>query len=367
MAAMVFGTMALAFDAYFSDAAGNKIGTVWEGQQIYIAIKDPEKGACGIDQFEADLIIFDAKTGAWVGAEGAWFRELGGIGSGLYFWVTGENSSSKVSVQVGSRYDFTLIPEGMTHVLGRITPFTSTGANTGGWIAGAWEYVDEAISGDGNPVTFDGFLPADRLTARVNFEGLLGFTPGSENWPEDLLEIQGRFENMDTLVLIVQDTTDERNIDQDQVKIVDTVVKFKVEPAKVAYGCGPACQNIVVTIEDPDENLNPNEIEYVPVFVIINPGSWNPAQTPGVNNFCSLMMLGGYYEVGSLYEEPIRWYNIYEARAVHPVRQCCLVEPELAGCLGYPSTQHRGWTPRGVLRCRDRGGLRHLQAGLREY
>jgi len=312
MAAMVFGTMALAFDAYFSDAAGNKIGTVWEGQQIYIAIKDPEKGACGIDQFEADLIIFDAKTGAWVGAEGAWFRELGGIGSGLYFWVTGENSSSKVSVQVGSRYDFTLIPEGMTHVLGRITPFTSTGANTGGWIAGAWEYVDEAISGDGNPVTFDGFLPADRLTARVNFEGLLGFTPGSENWPEDLLEIQGRFENMDTLVLIVQDTTDERNIDQDQVKIVDTVVKFKVEPAKVAYGCGPACQNIVVTIEDPDENLNPNEIEYVPVFVIINPGSWNPAQTPGVNNFCSLMMLGGYYEVGSLYEEPIRWYNIYE-------------------------------------------------------
>jgi len=51
MAAMVFGTMALAFDAYFSDAAGNKIGSVWEGQQVYIAIKDPDKGACGIDQF----------------------------------------------------------------------------------------------------------------------------------------------------------------------------------------------------------------------------------------------------------------------------------------------------------------------------
>jgi hypothetical protein len=67
MAAMVFGTMALAFDAYFSDAAGNKIGSVWEGQQVYIAIKDPDKGACGIDQFDADLVIFDFKTGAYLG------------------------------------------------------------------------------------------------------------------------------------------------------------------------------------------------------------------------------------------------------------------------------------------------------------
>jgi hypothetical protein len=67
MAAMVFGTMALAFDAYFSDAAGNKIGSVWEGQQVYIAIKDPDKGACGIDQFPADLVIFDFKTGAYLG------------------------------------------------------------------------------------------------------------------------------------------------------------------------------------------------------------------------------------------------------------------------------------------------------------
>ncbi|MGB9757551.1 MAG: hypothetical protein ACPLZE_03660, partial [Candidatus Bipolaricaulaceae bacterium] len=64
LAAMVFGTMALAFDAYFSDASGNKIGKVWEGQYVYIAIKDPDKGACGIDQFQADLVIFDFKTGA---------------------------------------------------------------------------------------------------------------------------------------------------------------------------------------------------------------------------------------------------------------------------------------------------------------
>jgi len=336
MAAMVFGTMALAFDAYFSDAAGNKIGSVWEGQQVYIAIKDPDKGACGIDQFDADLVIFDFKTGAYLGyqtqssgqtisvtIEKAVFRELGGIGSGLYFWVAGKGSNTKVSVQIGSRYNYTSI-EGQTHVLGTVSPSTiknwdDVTLNNVGWQEGAWEYVDENVL-DGDPVippvtvnTGITALPREKRAARVDFEGV-GFTTGS-TWPEDLAGIKGRFENMDTLVLIVADRTDERNIDQDQVKIVDTVVKFTVQPTKVQYGCGAGCQNIVVTIEDPDENLNCNEIEYVPVFVIINPGSWNVQSSEGQtfpNSFCSLMMYGGFNDKGSLYEEPIRWYNIYE-------------------------------------------------------
>jgi hypothetical protein len=306
MAAMVFGTMALAFDAYFSDAAGNKIGSVWEGQYVYIAIKDPEKGACGIDQFQAQLVIFDFKTGAYVEVsddpetdevEGAWFRELGGIGSGLYFWVAGPGSNVKVSVQIGSRAGFAGPEEG-THTLGTISPssivispigVTSPTTLAVSWLGGAWEYVDEDVPPLGTS------LPARRQVARIDlsyyYEG-----------------VTGRFENNDTLVLIVADNTDERNIDQDQVKIVDTVVKFTVQPKKVQYGCGAGCANIVVTVEDPDENLNPNEIEYVPVFVIINPGSWN--QT--ASTFCSFMRYGGYNEDGDLYEEPIRWYNIYE-------------------------------------------------------
>ncbi|MGC9018620.1 MAG: T9SS type A sorting domain-containing protein [Candidatus Bipolaricaulaceae bacterium] len=310
LAAMVFGTMALAFDAYFSDASGNKIGKVWEGQYVYIAIKDPDKGACGIDQFQADLVIFDFKTGAYVQTASAWFRELGGIGSGLYFWVDAQNSNTKVSVQVGSRYDFAnpainAGSFGNTHVLGTISPAFS-------WSGGAWEYVDEGMNGDTDWVTFDPTagdrLPQDRQTARVDFAGLI---PTWSN--EQDRGIEGRFENMDTLVLIVADRTDERNIDQDQVKIVDTVVKFKAEPAKVQYGCGAGCQNIVVTIEDPDENLNCNEIEYVPVFVIINPGSWNPqTETAPVTNFCSLMMYGGNSAKDKPYNQPIRWYNIYE-------------------------------------------------------
>jgi len=335
MAAMVFGTMALAFDAYFSDASGNKIGSVWEGQQVYIAIKDPDKGACGIDQFTADLVIFDFKTGAYIGGSseeggdytfvpGAYFRELGGIGSGLYFWVAGPGSNVKVSVQIGSRAGFAG-PEDGTHTMGAISPAAITvrpaGSTTDvpftvGWQEGAWEYVDEDVLGGSSATLTVTDLPQYRTTARVNFGGL---TLPSTIYTVTPSTITGRFENMDTLVLIVADRTDERNIDQDQVKIVDTVVKFTVQPSKVEYGCGAGCQNIVVTVEDPDENLNCNEIEYVPVFVIINPGSWNVQSGSQTfpNTFCSLMMYGGFDKSGKLYGkdnkgEPIRWYNIYE-------------------------------------------------------
>ncbi|MBC7109269.1 MAG: T9SS type A sorting domain-containing protein, partial [Methanomassiliicoccales archaeon] len=320
LAAMVFGAMALAFEAYFSDAAGNKIGKVWEGRYVYIAVKDPEKGACGIDEFEADILIFDFKTGAYImvvddpatpAFEGAVFRELGGIGSGLYFWVDGPGSNRKVSVQIGSRADFTSIPYGMTHVLDSY--YASPTPPAWAWLEGAWEYVDQNTFSSspwpapGNPVPTLVELPRDKQTARVNFEGLTGAVNALPAGG-----IAGRFENNDTLVLIVREPVNPMNVDQDQVKIVDTVAKLKVTPTIVSYGCGPACENIVVRIEDPDENLNPNEIEYVPFFVIVNPGSWNP-QTSGINNFCTLMMRGSLNDTASDdLMEPIRWYNIYD-------------------------------------------------------
>ena len=220
----MLASTAWGFEPYFSDAAGSKLGRVWEGQQIYIAIKDPDKGACGIAEFRGDLTIFDWKTGAYLYAHDVLFRELGGIGSGLYFWVTDTASNSKVPVQVGSRRDFTDVPSGQTHVLGTVSP-----APTGvAWAEGAWEYVDENVSSGATPVVL-GTLPQDRKTAREDFKG------------ED---IKGRLENNDTLVLIVADQTDERNVDQDQVKIVDTVAELSV-PAWVDYGCGASCANIV--------------------------------------------------------------------------------------------------------------------------
>ncbi|MBC7170336.1 hypothetical protein H5T55_06900 [Candidatus Bipolaricaulota bacterium] len=321
----VLASTAWAFEPFFSDAAGNKLGRVWEGQQIYIAIKDPEKGACGIDQFMVDLIIFDFKTGATLETKddyfvpGAWFRELGGIGSGLYFWVAGPGSNVKVSLQVGSRDCFidaaiTDVCFGNTHVLGTISPASIRlgpdldGAIEVAWWNGAWEYLDEDVTNGGIDLVEFNEFPFQRRTARVDLEGEKFYSPTYDG----ATEVLGRFENNDTLILIARDTTDERNVDQDQIKIVDTVGELTVVPSRLDYGCGPACSNIVVTIEDKDENLNCNAIEYVPFFVIINPGSWNPEQTPGVTNFCSLMMLGGYNGEGDLFDEPIRWYNIYE-------------------------------------------------------
>jgi hypothetical protein len=313
---LILASPVFAFDAYFSDAAGNKIGQVWEGSWVYVAVRDPAKGSCGIAEFLADILIFDFKTGAYIEQYGVTFRELGGIGSGLFFWVMEPGSLTKVGVPIGSRLDYSDIPEGMTHVL------QPQGVDL--WQEGAWEYVDEGIllAGTTNSVydwtlsvlerAYDAYrfgiqdiplgnpwdrLPWQRRATRINLKS-------------KKRGVAGRLENMDTLVLIVRDLTDETNIDQDQIKIVDTSAKITVTPAKTRYGCVAGCQSIVVRIEDRDENLNCHEVEYVPFFVIINPGSWNEDPTVG-RDFCTLLRHGGVTEDGSRIHEIIRWYNIY--------------------------------------------------------
>jgi len=91
-------------------------------------------------------VIFDFKTGAYIGGfrvedenevyytfvPGAYFRELGGIGSGLYFWVAGPGSNVKVSVQIGSRAGFAG-PEFGTHTMGPSLPRPSPSGRPG-WL-----------------------------------------------------------------------------------------------------------------------------------------------------------------------------------------------------------------------------------------
>ncbi len=275
VAALALGAWAVAaqefdqFDAYFATAKGDRItGPVQEGTVVYVAVQGTGR-YCGMDEFKGDILIFDFKTGAYVEVYEAWFRELGGPGSGLFFWVTGETSSVKVGVPLGSRMDFSAV-EGQVHVLGlgdgdvALIPPEDMAGNALEWAEGWWSY--------------------DETGERVEFEA------------------NGRLENNDTIILMVRDLSDPlgRVIDQDQLKILDTQGVLTVTPANVDYGCAE-CPNINIKVVDPDENLNPNEIEYVPVFVIINPGSWNPDPEVGINNFC-----------GFLRQNEIRWYNIYE-------------------------------------------------------
>jgi len=307
LAAVAVSATAFGFDAYFSDASGNKIQGIWEGSRFYVVVNDPEKGACGIDEFTADLVIFDFKTGAYIDAPNQTFREFT-AGSGIYFWV--DDDDNKQSIKVGDREDWA-DPADMEHVLpeGQVT---GSNGSTVGWNDGNWIYVDENVDAP----NFDGKV--DTLPG----EG--GSAGSKQAWRAQAVIIEdeeiteekaGRFENMDTLVLIVADETDERNIDQDQVKIVDTVATLTVNPSSLAYGCGTVCANITVTINDPDENLDCDKIDYVPFFVIINPGSWNP-QTSSVTNFCSLKMYGGYGSETATEDlnQPIRWYNVYDER-----------------------------------------------------
>ena len=342
---MVMGTVAWAFDAYFADSNGNKITTIWEGRSFWVVVDDRELGQCPPGEFFADLVIFDFKTGAYIEAENARFLEIPNE-SGIYYWV--DAGGNKVSVQAGSRFDFTTVA-GQTHVLGNVYPAT-LGVT---WQEGAWEYVDQDVLGDTDlndattPVnTSVAALPQHKAAARVDFEGL---NAGENVAPET---IRGRLENMDTLVLIVAARVDPRLIDQDQLKIVDTTSTITVEPGILEHGCGVMC-NVRVVIQDADENLNCNEIEYVPFFVIVNPGAFIPdscrvtppgppgppgppappgppgpppppppggavapmqegeQECPLVNTFCALKMYGGVDEGGNLVAEPIRWYNIY--------------------------------------------------------
>jgi hypothetical protein len=286
LAAVAVSATAFGFDAFFADANGNKIGSIWEGQRFYVVVYDPDKGACGIDEFTADLVIFDFKTGAYIDLENESFREFI-AGSSLYFWVDG--SDNKRAIKVGDRLDWT-DPTDMEHILD----------GTAGtlWQQGNWLYVDEDVADPDKDRIYDAdLLPQDREAARIQFDEY------------------GRFENMDTLVLIVADDMDERNIDSDQVKIVDTVATLSVNPTTLAYGCVGVCDNITVTINDPDENLDCDKIDYVPFFVIINPGSWDQ-QTPSGRDFCSLKMLGGVDSNGAVLNQVIRWYNVYDPRYI---------------------------------------------------
>jgi hypothetical protein len=120
--------------------------------------------------------------------------------------------------------------------------------------------------------------------------------------------IIGRFENMDTLIGMYQDPNDATDVAIGLMKIIDT-------EATIAWDqqiFKDANTSATITVVDPDENVNCNEIEYVPVFIIVNPGSWNVQTDNAPNSFCALKRTGGVdSETGEVFNQPIRWYNIY--------------------------------------------------------
>jgi len=322
----LFALSAWASDAemYFSsDKNGqNRVTNIQEGDEIWIVVYDPDKNIdCDLrDKVWADIKVMDPKTGAYIVWETA---ELGvnlHLRTGYshyttdydYLEETGSDTGlfvSKRAFKVGARENFSSgTPEKHTHVVDAL----NDGATDFQW--GHYIYTDITTSGDGygddrtwlsgGPTFTAGVMPSTSDTP---------VKPSTWTTAAEHYYIIGRFENNNTLVGMYQDPRQPGDVAVTMAKIIDTraTISWDKEVYKDARTAA------TITIVDPDENLDCNKVEYVPVFILVNPGSWNPVQTDSPTNFCMLMRTGGVdpTETGTdiVRDEPIRWYNIYNS------------------------------------------------------
>jgi len=319
IAATLFTVSLLASDAqmYFaSDKNGqNRVTNIQEGDEIFIVVIDNDQNIdCDVrDKMWPDLKIFDPKTGGYI----VW-DPRGGTLADDYLEETGADTGvfvSKRSFQVGTRESYA---QGTPNLFAHVVDVPVAGVlDDFQW--GHWEYVDDGDADgyaderewlDYGPVFHANqappalFAPADVPSNATLAEG-----------PYDY--IIGRFENMDTLVGLYQDPNDVTDVALGLMKIIDTEATISWD--QTIYK--DANTSATITVVDPDENLNCNEVEFVPVFILINPGSWNPwdAVTASPTNFCMLLRQGGVSDTGNfptaatVLAEPVRWYNIYDS------------------------------------------------------
>jgi len=318
----LFAWAAFATDSemYFSsDSNGaNRVTNIQEGDEIWIVVYDPDQNIdCDVrDKMSPDIKIMDPKTGAYI----IWDRKVDfdpdSIGDEDYLEETGADTNVFVShraFKVGTREDFTVSDyTKYTHVVDNgvhdfqwghyiyDTISSGTYGDVRGYIkySSGWTFTDEDATNPPQGTTGTFALPHASC-------------PGAD------ARLIGRFENMDTLVGMYEDPNDPKDIAVTMAKIIDTeaTISWDQESYKDANGSAK------ITIVDHDENVNCNEAECVPVFIIVNPGSWNVQTSPNiipVNNFCMLKRLGGWDGYTSPSESgQIRWYNIYDDRYIN--------------------------------------------------
>jgi len=219
-----------------------KITEIKEGDTVWVVVKETNHGnLCCLDRIYTQILLYDVKTGAYLDwdnnatpADGNFLLETA-VDSNLFV--------SNVAFEIGARADITTGSEDWIHTPGALS-------------GGKWLYIDET---------------------RTDVSG----------------EIDGRVENMDTLMLMYIDPDDSNDISTCLIKIEDT-------ESTVEWPLGNptnATKPVVLRITDKDEDLTCVR-EAVPVFFAINPGVDN-VQT---STFC-------YFNR----TEKLRWYNIYTA------------------------------------------------------
>jgi hypothetical protein len=350
--------VALASDAEFffaTDKDGtNKVTSIKEGQEIYIVISDADNDwDCDIrDKIWVDLKVFDPKTGAYMvwsswGPDGdaaylGYVGRDGDLDKGNWLEETEKDSGifvSNKSFLVGTRENFSSARTN-THIVGPYTGAVGAVVTPLDFQWGHYEYLDPSFtvaSSTNLMADVRGWFEPRATSAAWNFVAGLMNPANEAVLPSDRTTVAtdkshyllGRFENMDTLVGLYQDYNDAKDVALGLLKIEDSEVTTP-GGAKLYWDADKPYNTYKdprgaakITVEDPDENLDCSRIEYVPVFVLINPGSWNAQTLSRVTNFCQLLTSGGVKPVGDgvastlnagpILDEPIRWYNIYDS------------------------------------------------------
>jgi len=357
LAVAAWGTDA---EMYFSsDKNGeNRVTKVQEGDQIWIVVLDPDEDIdCDVrDKVWTDIKVMDIKTGAHI-VWRSYIDQRGvdtdgdGVGNDVFYgdaqytphmghfpgpsagdlgtdFLEETNSSTGLFVsrrpfQVGTRVEYSDDGRTHSHIVGPYEgaiggPVEPTDFKWGGYL-----YADSGDPGEiGDErvwVTSQGtvFQAATVLGREFPFDPFGSdsayLPPGIGGLPVNEDYMLGRFENMDTLIGLYVDQNEPGDVALTLAKIDDT--EASIEWGREVYR--DANEAAMVTIIDPDENLNCDAIEFVPVFILVNPGSWNPVQAGSPTNFCELKRIGGVVDLGGtpfpIPGHPFEWFSLYDS------------------------------------------------------
>jgi len=349
-------------ELYFSaDKNGEtRVTQIQEGDQIWIVVNDPDEDIdCDVrDKVWTEVKVIDAKTGAhivWksyidrngadVNGDGVGEAEFGdidyvphkghwpGVSAGWlgadYLEETGRSTGTFVSdrpFQIGTRVDFSRDGREQAHI---VSPYST---RAGGWVEptdfiwGGYLYADNTDAGDeGDDRVWVSAQPAPMppaaapavpqfMDARVADQfvpGGVAYLPHGDAGAGADDYMLGRFENMDTIVGLYVDQNDPGDVALTLAKIIDT--EAAIVWSREIYPDGNEAATITIT--DPDENLHDSKVEMVPVFVLVNPGSWNwDAEPTSATDFWALNRWGGVVDLaGTPAEQALLWCNVYDS------------------------------------------------------
>ncbi|MCI2425489.1 Ig-like domain-containing protein [Candidatus Acetothermia bacterium] len=239
---------------------GDRVTEVRAGDRLWIVVFDPDRN---IDSAEPDRIaaieisVFNPNTRLELNP--AWLAELKDGAPKRYLEETGPNTGYFVlseAIIIGARVLHpedvirTRLPLG-THIPAPLRPLQVPP------LPEMWIIPLEFALGD----TFRLGGAGQRDVAR----------PTLSPYPPRL----GRFVDGDTLIGFYISAIDQADAASAMVQIIRTEATITWD--KTHY---PDIEedDALIRITDPDENLDPMEVEEVPIFIIVNPGSWNPVE-----------------------------------------------------------------------------------------